>query len=208
MAQTEITVQIFEDLEKIENKLKELGYTITDTFTGSDEYFSTLDSKKIKNASYKELLDSSILIRKFHKTSTDSIQAMLIHKKKTLDNQGRVIGEEKSKIEIDNGEQAHKLLTNAGLINWMSLNQKNSFYKLGEITIIVGKTEGLDGCFMEIEEYDSIKNKPEEEKFCILSDFVNSLGFKKGEDYSCKKIYILYQNSQNLNKSKKRNKIE
>jgi len=92
---------------------------------------------------------------------------MLIHKKKTLDNQGRVIGEEKSKVEIDNGEQAHKLLTNAGLNNWMSLNQKNSFYKLGEKTIIVGKTEGLDGCFMEIEEYDSIKNKAEEEKFRI-----------------------------------------
>jgi len=46
MAQTEITVQIFEDLEKIENKLKELGYTITDTFTGSDKYFLPLIVKK------------------------------------------------------------------------------------------------------------------------------------------------------------------
>ena len=82
----------------------------------------------------------------------------------------------------------------------MTLSQQNNFYVDGERTIIIGTVQGLDGTFIEIEEYDSIKDKSEKEKFEILIDFVNSLGFKTGGEYSCKKIYMLYkQSKQNQN---------
>ena len=196
MAQTEITVQIFEDIENIKQKLESMGYTWKDTFTGCDQYFSTLSSEQVKKASYKQLLDSSIIIREFDKASNNEHQVMLVHKKKSLDEEGRVIGEEKSSVVVDSSQKSNKLLKNAGLQNWMTLKQKNSFYCLGEKTVIVGTVEGLEGSFVEIEEYNSIKDKSEQEKFAILSEFVDSLGFKKGDDYSCKKIYMLYQKNK------------
>ena len=193
MAQTEITVQIFEDIENVKSKLENLGYVWQDTFCGTDTYFSTLSTNQIANATYKELLDSSIIIRDFLKQKSGFHSITLVHKQKTLSADGNVIGEQKTSVAIDNANSATQLLSNAGLENWIVLNQKNSFYCLGEKTIIVGTVDGLDGCFVEIEEYSSIKDKPEQQKFEILKDFVNSFGFEVGSDYSCKKIYMLYQ---------------
>lgn len=196
MAQTEITVQIFEDIEKVIAKVQSLGYAWKDTFTGKDIYFSTLSLSEVKNASYKDLIDSSVIIREFDKKSTGDHKTMLVHKKKTLDDDGRVVGEVKSSVEIDSSEKAHTLLSNAGLVNWMTLLQQNSFYVSGEKTIIIGTVDGLEGTFVEIEEYDSIKEKSNEEKFKILCEFVKSLGFKLGDDFSCKKIYMLYNKNK------------
>lgn len=193
MAQTEITVQIFEDIKNVFTKLETLGFKWKDTFTGIDQYFTTLSPEQVKTASYKELLDNSIIIREFDKASTNTHQTMLVHKKKTLDSQNKVIGEEKTSLVIDNSTTASKMLTNAGLVNWMTLSQQNSFYTSGEKTVIAGTVKGLNGSFIEIEEYESIKDLPEKEKFDKLSQFVDSLGFNHGDDYSCKKIYMLYQ---------------
>lgn len=196
MAQTEITVQIFEDIQKVIEKIENLGYVWKDTFTGKDEYFSTLEQKQAPKATYKELLDSSVIIREFDKKDSGFHQTMLVHKKKTLDDDGRVVGEVKSSVEIDSSSKAHKLLSNAGLVNWITLEQQNHFYVSGEKTIIIGTVDGLEGTFVEIEEYDSIKDKPEQEKFEILCNFVKSLGFTLGDDFSCKKVYMLYSKNK------------
>lgn len=196
MAQTEITVNIFEDINNVVKKVEELGYTWKDTFSGTDQYFTTLDKQSVKSATYKELLDSSMIIREFDQKASGTHKTMLVHKKKTLDEQGRVVGEEKSSVVVDSSANTHKLLSNAGLQNWMTLSQQNSFFVNGEKTIIIGTVEGLDGTFVEIEEYESIKNKSEQEKFEILCDFVKSLGFKTGDDFSCKKIYMLFNKTQ------------
>ena len=192
MAQTEITVQIFEPISKVVSKLEDLGYEWQDTFTGSDQYFSTLSKEQLETATYKELLDSSIIVRAFHKKKSDSRAVMLVHKKKTLDGNGNVVGEIKSSVIVDDAQKAFSLLDNAGLINWMTLNQQNNFYKNGEKVVIAGTVEGLEGSFVEIEEYPSISHLSEEEKFNELVNFVDSLGMKHGSDYSCKKIYMLY----------------
>lgn len=197
MAQTEITVQVFENIKNILAKLESMGFSWKDTFTGKDQYFTTLSQEEVKTATYKQLLDSSIIIREFDKASTNTHQIMLVHKKKTLDNEGKVIGEEKTSLIVDNSDVAAKMLSNAGLINWMTLSQQNNFYVSGEKTVIAGTVEGLEGSFVEIEEYDSIKDLSETEKFNKLSEFVDSLGFSIGNDYSCKKIYMLYQKNQN-----------
>lgn len=197
MAQTEITVQIFDSIENVVQKIESLGFSWKDTFTGNDFYYSTLKKEKISEADYKELLDSSIIVREFHKKSTDKLQTMLVHKKKVLDEQGRVVGEDKTSLSVESSKLAQKLLASAGLENWMSLCQQNNFFVSGEVTVIIGTVEGLDGTFVEIEEYESIKNKSEKEKFEILCEFVKSLGFETGDDYSCKKIYMLYNKKNN-----------
>lgn len=200
MSQTEVTVQIFEDLANVVKKIKSMGYVWQDTFTGVDKYFTTMKETDVQNAEYKELLDSSIIVREFDKKNSGLHQVSMVHKKKTLDAYGRVVGEDKTSVGVSSGYEASKLLTSAGLTNWMTLSQQNNFYVDGERTIIIGTVQGLDGTFIEIEEYDSIKDKSEKEKFEILIDFVNSLGFKTGGEYSCKKIYMLYkQSKQNQN---------
>lgn len=193
MAQTEITVQIFEDIKNVLAKLESMGFVWKDTFTGKDQYFTTLTPEQVKVATYKELLDSSIIIREFDKASTNTHQIMLVHKKKTIDAEGKVIGEEKTSLIVNDSAIAAKMLANAGLVNWMTLSQQNNFYVSGEKTVIAGTVEGLEGSFVEIEEYESIKDLSEEEKFGKLCEFVDSLGFEHGDDYSCKKIYMLYQ---------------
>ena len=195
MAQTEVTVQILDSKENVINKIQELGYVFQDTLTGNDSYFSIIDPK---NATYKDLTNSSFIVREFHKKSTNNHQTMLVHKKKLFDKQNRVVGEEKTKVMIDSSNNAKQLLLNAGLNNWLSLKQQNSFFVNDEKTLIVGTVEGLDGTFLEVEEFESIKNKPENEKFKILCEFVDSLNLKTSNNYSCNKSYMLY-NSQNNN---------
>ena len=202
MAQTEITVQIFEDIKNVVKKIESMGYSWQDTFTGVDKYFTTMSGSDMKKAGYKQLLDSSIIVREFDKKKSGSHQVSMVHKKKTIDASGRVVGEDKSSVAVASGDDTSRVLASAGLTNWMTLSQQNNFYINGEKTIIVGTVQGLPGTFVEIEEYNSIKDKPEKEKFDILTDFVNSLGFRTGGDYSCKKIYMLYEKSLESQKSK------
>ena len=75
------------------------------------------------------------------------------------------LGFKKSSVSVEDGDKTAKVLDSAGLINWMTLNQQNSFYKNGERTVIVGTVKGLEGTFVEIEEYPSISGLKESEKF-------------------------------------------
>ena len=196
MSQTEITVQIFEDIENVKNKLSSLSFDYIDTFSGNDSYFSILQPIEVNNSTYKTLMDSSIIVRSYSKASSNSQEAMVIHKQKTLDENGNTIGEVKTSVKIDNQANAVTLLKNAGLTNWLNLSQENHFYKKDEITIIIGTVAGLSGCFMEIEEYNSIKHLPEHEKFNTLKQFVLNLNFNIGTDFSCKKSLMLFNKNK------------
>lgn len=203
MEKTEITVQIFDDFINVANKLLKLGYTEKEVFTGEDTYFSTLKSEELKNADYKQLLNSSIIARSFLTKTKNERVSMLVFKKKLLDENQNVISEEKVSTKVDNIENAKRLLSLSGLENWVTLKQQNTFFRNGEIEIIAGTVEGLEGTFIEIEEYESISNLSPSQKFEKLKEFLESLGFRHGEDYSVKKVYMLYKNQ-----NKKENLIE
>ena len=192
MGQTEITVQVFENIDILKQKLVSLGYTEKDEFTGADYYFTTLREDEIKNATYKQLLDSSVIVRSFKTKHSDDIKSSLLFKNKVLDENGNVISEEKVTTKVENCNTAVNILNLAKLNNWVTLKQQNAFYVLGEKTIIVGTVEGLDGSFMEIEEYESIKNLSSEEKINKLIDDAKQFGFKIGTDTSVKKVYMLF----------------
>ena len=189
--QTEITVQVFEELEEIIEKLEYLGYKKEDYLKGKDYYFASLKNEDIRESSYKNLIDNSLIIRSFFIESKNICSNLMTYKHKIQDKNGNVISEEKTQTTIGDKENTLKILSNIGLNNFVTLEQENYFYSNGEIQVIVGRVNGLEGCFIEIEEYPSIAKKSKEEKFDILCEKVNSFNFKHGTDYSCKKVYML-----------------
>ena len=96
MGKTEITVQVYDDINNIKKQLVSLGYKETEEFTGSDYYFSTLNKNEINNASYKDLLSSSIIVRSFKTKGKTGLNNYMVFKNKTLDENNNVISEEKN----------------------------------------------------------------------------------------------------------------
>ena len=191
MAQTEITVQVFEDLKDIERKLTNLGFSKTEELNIQDDYFTNLKNNSLKNASYSDLVVTSVVLRCYTTLKSKTPTAMLIRKLENLDSHNSATGEEKIIKELDDAVHSRKVMTNIGCTNWVTLKQKNIYYKNGEKTIILSHVEGL-GDFLEVEEYPSISNLIDTEKIDILKQYINSFNFKIGSDYSCKKVYMLY----------------
>ena len=190
--QTEITINIKKGISSVKNKLESLGFVEIEKYTGIDNYFTTI-SGEISSTDYKTLLDSSIIIRSFSSKSKKDKTNLMVYKNKSLDKNGVVLSEEKISTTVENLDNTLKILKLAGLNNWLSLNQQNSFYKLGEIEITVGTVKGLDGTFLEIEEYPSISMLSPEEKIEKMVEIIKKLGFDSRNDYSVKKAYMLFK---------------
>lgn len=193
---TEICVQAYTTLEELQRKLENAGYEFVENYNNSDTYFSTLSKRDIKKLDYKALLDSSLIVRHIEGDNCDIKN--LVYKKKTLDENGNVIKEIKTKLKIDDIDKAKQMFSSLGLTCWCDYVNQNYEYKKGEISIIVQYVEDL-GVFVEIEEFNSIKDKSDKEKFGILKDIVNALKLPLGSNFSCKKPYMF------LNKTIKNN---
>ncbi len=61
MKETEITVQVFEEKEKILSHLQKQGFKLERTFQLNDWYYIRYDN--ISGMTYQELLSQSILVR-------------------------------------------------------------------------------------------------------------------------------------------------
>ena len=190
---TEICVQAYTTLEELQRKLENAGFEFVENYNNSDTYFSILNENDVENVDYKTLLDSSLIVRHIVGDSCDIKN--LVYKKKTLDENGNVVKEIKTKLKIDDIDKAKQMFSSLGLTCWCDYINHNYEYKKGEISIIVQYVDSL-GLFIEIEEFNSIKDKSDKEKFAILKDIVNSLNLPLGSDFSCKKPYMY------LNKTK------
>ena len=193
---TEICVQAYTALEELQRKLENAGFEFVENYNNSDTYFSILNENDVENVDYKILLDSSLIVRHIEGDNCDIKN--LVYKKKTLDENGNVIKEIKTKLKIDDIDKAKQMFSSLGLTCWCDYVNQNYEYKKGEISIIVQYVEDL-GVFVEIEEFNSIKDKSDKEKFGILKDIVNALKLPLGSDFSCKKPYMF------LNKTIKNN---
>lgn len=192
MLQTEITVQLFEDIKNVENKLIKLGFCKTEELNIQENYFTNLKNEALKNASYSNLLVTSVILRSYTTLKNKVPTAKLIRRLENLDSHNYAVGEERVIKEVEDEVHSRKVMTNIGYTNWVTLKQKNIYYKKGEITIILSDVEGL-GNFIEVEEYPSISNLVETEKIDILKQYIKSFNFNIGNDFSCKKVYMLYQ---------------
>lgn len=183
---TEICVEIDCSLQQAKNIVKQNGFEFVESYTNFDTYFSTLPSTE--NESYPSLLKNSVVVR--HIVGNNCNVKNIVYKSKTLDNQGNVIDEVKTKVNVDDIEKAKQVFLNLGLKCWCDYAVENHILKNNELEINIQYVKNL-GTFIEIEEYPSIKTLEDVKKFEILKDIVKNLGFNiVGNDYSCKKPYM------------------
>ncbi len=190
---TEICVLTKNEFDEVKENLIKEGFEFVETYNNYDTYFTTLSQKDLKTTSYPVLLEKSVLIREIVGENLD--KKYIVYKKKTFDKNGNVIDEVKTKLNIDDTQKAKTIFKNLGLTCWCDYVVNNNEFKKGEIVANVQYVKEL-GTFIEIEEYESIKEKLEEEKFNILKNIVSSLNLKIFSDYSCKKPFMIL----NLNK--------
>ena len=192
MAQTEITVQVFEDFESIKNKLKKCGFLPAETFVLDDEYYSKYSLAKIMSLDYAALIKSSILLRQITDAKT---QTQLIYKTKTIDKNGVVEAEEKHKMKIESKTAAQNILSKAGLVCYSKLLQKCHVFKGQNYSFVVQTVDNL-GTFIEFEESEQMANLSAVEKIAQLTRLAQSFNLKLGKDYSCKKPYMMLHKSK------------
>lgn len=188
MKETEITVQVFNDFEEIDQILRSQGFRIIENFQLNDWYYSAI--KDISNLKYIDLMNNSFLIREI---ITDKKEYQLCYKRKELDSFGNVISEEKIKTKIDSLENAKLIFENAGLNNYCVLKNNSFVYQKDEVCFAVQIIENL-GIFIEYEEDNSMSSVTRAERFDYMCKIVNNLGLKLGKDYSCKKVFMMLKN--------------
>lgn len=110
---TEICVQVKESLDKIIERLKNIGYAFEERYVIHDIYYTTLKKSDLKTVGYKNLLNKSLIIRKINGNS--GIYTHIVFKNKTLDDNGNVVNEIKTKLKIDDEEKAKTIFTNIGM---------------------------------------------------------------------------------------------
>lgn len=190
MAETEITVQVFEDLMTTCNKLENLGFEKTRKFVIKDWYFSKYSDKELNNLGYGKAISSSVLVREIVGKNNEKV---LCYKAKIIDDDGNVVSEEKIATEIEDVDKTILLLNLAGLNMWEEVKNKTIIYKKDNIEFALQDVENL-GVFIEMEESDEMKSLTNEEKFARLKRIVKNFGLKLGKDYSCKKVYMKFKN--------------
>lgn len=190
MKETEITVQVFNPFEEINDILLNKGFKLLENYQLNDWYFSRLEN--VKEMPYLNLLNNSFLVRQI---LTDKEKIKLCYKQKELDEKGNVINEEKTNASVSSLSDALEIFNKAGLNNYCVVKNNSYVYKKDEIYFLVQVIENL-GIFIEYEEDESMKDMNEKQKFNHMVSIVNSLGLKLGKDYSCKKVYMLLHNNK------------
>ena len=190
---TEITVQVFEDIEVVREKLIKQGFKIIDEFHLTDYYFSKYSTSKLKKMSYKSIIKNSFLIRDF--VSKNS-KTYLCYKSKKIQ-KDLVVGETKIRTLVDNPQNAVKIFLSAGMNNWGTMVNDAQSYIRSDMGLGLHNIEGL-GVFIEYEEDETMINLITEEKISLMTRKLKSLGLNLGTDFNVKKIYMLFKKQNNL----------
>ncbi len=92
MKETEITVEIFDDVKSVTKILKSLGFEMIEKYKISDYYFSKYSKAELKRLDYANLIRNSFLVRDI---VDDNPKVLLTYKDKVLDDNGNVVAEQK-----------------------------------------------------------------------------------------------------------------
>jgi predicted adenylyl cyclase CyaB len=189
MKETEITVEILDDVNNLIEMLKNKNFSLVDEVDMIDYYFSKIDTETLKNMQYLDIINNSFIVRQI---IGDEPSLNLMFKSKELDELGNVIAEEKVKTPVENLEKAIKIFKLAGLNNWCEIKQHMLVYKREETEFAIQIVDGL-GSFIEYEETPSMSELTEQEKIDAMLADLKSIGINFGDDYSCKKVYMKFK---------------
>ena len=187
MRKTEITYEVYNSLEEIQQILLNQGYELIETFELLDNYFSIIPTEHISRTPFQKVIKNSFLVRKISKANVTYTQ--LMYKNKEFDKKGNILSEEKVKTYIDNFEEAIDILSSANFKPWAILNSINYVYKKDNKELVLQQVEDL-GTFIEIEEFDYIKDMTSEQKVETLKNFANTLNLKKSKNSNVKKLEL------------------
>lgn len=191
MRETEITIQVFDDLVTIFNKLNKHGFNIVSKYELNDWYFTKL--KTNSTVSYSSLLENSFLVRQIIE---DTEMVYLCYKDKQIDEKGNVLSEEKIKVNVSNLLDTLKIFNKANINCWCKLKQMNYVFKKGQIEFVVQEVEDL-GNFIEYEENETMVDMNFKQKIDYMYSQIKNLDLNLGTDLSCKKVYMKYINRDN-----------
>ncbi len=191
MRESEITVQVFDCFEKIDNILKSQGFAMIENYQLNDWYFTRLED--ISNLKYDELINNSFLVREI---KTEETKIQLCYKQKEFDENNNVISEEKITSNIEDLNNTLNIFKKAKLNNYCIVKNNSFVYKKEDICFALQIIENL-GIFIEYEEDETMKDLTTEQKIVHMFNLVKNLGLNIGNDYSCKKAYMLLQ-KQNI----------
>ncbi len=191
MRETEITVQVFENLDTIFNKLQRLGFKQVRQYQLNDWYFTHLPTNA--KVDYPTLLKNSFLVRQ---VIDDTERVYLNYKDKAIDQNGNVVSEEKIKVEVANLADTLKIFAQANINCWCELKQTLSVFRQGKIEFAVQAVAGL-GNFIEYEEDATMTAMTTQQKMDAMYATIKNLGLRIGTDLSCKKVYMKYLHERN-----------
>ena len=191
MRETEITVQIFDNIENVKKQLELQGFKIVKPFIMHDYYYTSIESD-LKNMKFKTIIGNSFLVRHLVNTinGEDITTNYLIYKNKIFNDLEDVVEEEKIQTKIENHLNAVKILELSGFKPYIINKSQNFVYKKGSIEFALQNVENL-GVFIELEELEDMQNLTPEEKTSQLIQIIKTLGLKTGTDYNCKKLKML-----------------
>lgn len=187
MKETELTYEIFNSIEKCHQILLNQGFQFIEVYTLNDRYFSKLPIDTIKETSFQNTIKNSFLLRNI--TDECGSKTYLVYKNKEFDKDGNVISEEKIKTKIDNFDNTLKILESANFKPWASYTSVNYIYEKDDKCIDIQDVKDL-GLFLEIEEFDYMKNMTPEQKIKELQKFADSLGLSKSQNSSINKLEL------------------
>ena len=191
MKHTEITVQVFEEYEDIKKKLVDVGFELLEEFEVNDYYFSRFNKEQLNTMGYLDIMNNSIIVRKFF-DEAGVIDQKIVFKKKELDSLGNVIWEEKTQTKVYNAEDVVSVLKMAGICLWCKMENHVYTYQKNNFKFDVHCVKDL-GVFIECEENDTIKELSCEQKFEYLTQQVKGLNLKIGDNFSCKKVFMMFK---------------
>ncbi len=185
MKQVEITVNVHNNEEEINKILTNQNFKIIRKSRIEDAYLTQLYNKlNAENISY--VLENCILIRKL--VLKDKEIKKITYKEKKYEN-GKLLFEEKTSVNIDNIEEAKKLFAKLGFKKIVDVNYDCFVYSNDKIELAFQNVDGL-GMLLEYENENDFDGRTTEEinneKIKMLNE-IKSLGLNVDDNTDIRK---------------------
>ena len=181
---TEITCEVFEELDSIKQKLESNNFKYVKEFTLDDIYMCNKETKQYVPQNGK--ITDTLIIRYANDNDKE-----IILKKREYNSEGFEIGTEKIELKIDDIGNAEKLINNLGFTRFLRMIDKNYCYENEEYIIYIQVIDNL-GIFLEIE----TKKENQEEDIKNLIQLAKSFKLKTGTKYDVRKVELLYKKQE------------
>lgn len=186
MREVELTIQLLDELDEVTKNVEEQGYELIQKYYIKD-YYMIHKSVDLGLNNYS-ILKKCLLIRE---VKTDSTHKYLIYKNKEYDNNGKILSQNKVKINIDSISEVKKILELVDFHTLIEIENNSLVYKKDNIEFTIQKITDPKGLYIEMEaNEEELKEKDDEIVKEVLKNKLNSLNLKTTGDYEVKKAFI------------------